>query len=139
MLPKVAKRPKRQGLGPYSKKTKFLDQNFFWSFLAFFDHFLAVFGQNFMKERHLGKIFFCQLSRMVILHRICYAHFEIPKKVFSEPVYYAPSQANHLSTHFKLHIGVKTKKCNQCDYASYAGNLRKHLKAHSKEKLNKCN
>ena len=58
MLPKVPKRPERRGLGPYSKKPKFLGQIFFWSFLAFFDHFLAVFGQNFMKERRLGKFFF---------------------------------------------------------------------------------
>ena len=45
MLPKVAKRPKRRGLGPYSNKPKFLGQIFFWSFLAFFDHFLAVLTQ----------------------------------------------------------------------------------------------
>ena len=44
MLPKVPKQPERRGLGPYSKKTKFLGQIFFWPFLAFFGHFLTVFG-----------------------------------------------------------------------------------------------
>ena len=44
MLPKVPKRPERRGLGPYSKKPKFLGQIFFWQFLAFFGHFLTVFG-----------------------------------------------------------------------------------------------
>ena len=44
MLPKVPKRPERRGLGPYSKKPKFLGQIFFWPFLAFFGHFLTVFG-----------------------------------------------------------------------------------------------
>ena len=34
-----------------------------------------------MKERHLGKFFFCQLFRMVILHRSSSTHFEMPKKV----------------------------------------------------------
>ena len=66
MLPKVAKRPKRRGLGPYSKKTKFLGQNCFWSFLAFFGHFLAVFGRNFMKERHLSKKSFLTFVHIVI-------------------------------------------------------------------------
>merc|ERR1712082_473535 len=41
MLPKVAKRPKRQGLGPYSKKPKFFGQ----FFLVIFGHFLVIFGQ----------------------------------------------------------------------------------------------
>ena len=44
MLPKVAKRPKRRGLGPYSKKTKFLGQIFFghfWPFLTIFRPFFA--------------------------------------------------------------------------------------------------
>ena len=69
MLPKVAKRPKRQGLeglGPYSKKMKFLGQNFFWSFLGFFGHFLAVFGRNFMKEGHLSKKSFLTFVHIVI-------------------------------------------------------------------------
>ena len=66
MLPKVAKRPKRRGLGPYSKKTKFLGRNFFWPFLAFFGHFLAVFGRNFMKERHLSKKSFLTFVHIVI-------------------------------------------------------------------------
>ena len=44
MLPKVPKRPERQGLGPYSKKPKFLGQNFFWPFLAIFWPFLARWG-----------------------------------------------------------------------------------------------
>ena len=35
--------------------------------------------------------------------------------------------------------GKRSKKCNQCDYASSeAGILRRHLKTHSGEKLNKC-
>ena len=34
-----------------------------------------------------------------------------------------------------MHIGEKSNKCNQCDYASsQAGNLRAHLKTHSGEK-----
>ena len=41
---------------------------------------------------------------------------------------------------FKKHIGEKSNKCNQCDYASYhAGSLREHLKMHSGEKSHKCN
>ena len=43
MLPNVAKRPKRRGLGPYSKKTKFFGKIFFGPFLAFFGHFLVIF------------------------------------------------------------------------------------------------
>ena len=35
---------------------------------------------------------------------------------------------------------LRSKQCNQCDYASFhAGNLRKHLKTHSGERSNKCN
>ena len=66
MLPKVAKRLKRRGLGPYSKKPKFFGQIFFWPFLAFFCHFLAVFGRNFMKERHLSKKSFLTFVHIVI-------------------------------------------------------------------------
>ena len=66
MLPKVAKRPKRRGLGTYNKKPKFLGQNIFWPFLAFFGHFLAVFGWNFMKERHLSKKSFLTFVHIVI-------------------------------------------------------------------------
>ena len=40
MDPKVTKRPKRRGLGPYSKKTKIFGQNFFGHFWPFFGHFL---------------------------------------------------------------------------------------------------
>ena len=32
---------------------------------------------------------------------------------------------------------IKSKKCNQCEYASFrAGHLRRHLKTHSGEKSN---
>ena len=57
MLPKVAKRPKRRGLGPYSKKTKFLSQNFsghLWPCLTIFWPFWselyegATFGGKFV-------------------------------------------------------------------------------------------
>ena len=45
----------------------------------------------------------------------------------------------HLRTHFKIHSGEKSNKCNQCDFASsYASALRTHLKIHSGEK-SKCN
>ena len=46
ILPKVPKRPERRGLGPYSKKNKFLGQIFFWPFLAIFWPFLARWGQK---------------------------------------------------------------------------------------------
>ena len=40
----------------------------------------------------------------------------------------------------KRHSGLKSHKCNQCDYAfSQAGDLKRHLKMHSGEKTNKCN
>ena len=49
---------------------------------------------------------------------------------------YASSHAGHLKVHLKTHIGEKSNKCNQCDYASsHAGHLRTHLKLHSGEKL----
>ena len=65
MLPKVPKRPEWRGLGPYSKKPKFLGQNFCWPFLAFFGQFLVVFGRNFMKERHLSKKCFLTFVQIV--------------------------------------------------------------------------
>ena len=53
---------------------------------------------------------------------------------------YASSYKGNLRQHLKIHSGEKSNKCNQCDYASsLAGNLRKHLKMHSGEKSNKCN
>ena len=42
MLPKVAKRPKRQGLGPYRNKRNVLAKNFFCHFWPFFGHFWPV-------------------------------------------------------------------------------------------------
>ena len=63
MLPKVPKRPERRGLGPYSKKTKFLGQIFFWPFLAFFGHFLAVFG--------LGRGFFAPNRKVQKPNIVC--------------------------------------------------------------------
>ena len=41
-----------------------------------------------MKERHLGQKKISGIFSLVILHRIYSAHFEFPKKVFSEPVYW---------------------------------------------------
>ena len=51
---------------------------------------------------------------------------------------YASSRAGDLRRHLKTHSGEKSNKCNQCDYASsQAGNLRTHLKTQSGEKSNK--
>ena len=48
---------------------------------------------------------------------------------------YASFWGGTLRRHLKTHSGVKSHKCNQCDYASsQAGNLRKHLEKHSGEK-----
>ena len=45
-----------------------------------------------------------------------------------------------MKTHFKIHRGEKSNKCNQCEYAtSTMGNLRRHLKIHLGEKSHKCN
>ena len=47
---------------------------------------------------------------------------------------YASSRAGDLRKHLKTHSGEKPNKCNQCDFASSrAGNLRRHLKMHSGE------
>ena len=47
---------------------------------------------------------------------------------------------NDQDTSKKCNTGEKSKKCNQCDYASArAGDLGRHLKTHSGEKSNKCN
>ena len=44
---------------------------------------------------------------------------------------YASSRAGDLRKHLKTHSGEKSNKCNQCDYAfSQAGHLRRHLKTH---------
>ena len=62
MLPKVPKRPERRGLGPYSKKPKFLGQIFFghfWPFLAIFWPFLACVGGflHRIKKLSMGNLF----------------------------------------------------------------------------------
>ena len=42
-----------------------------------------------------------------------------------------------LRTHLRTHNGEKSKKCNQCNYATaYVSDLRRHLKAHNGEKRN---
>ena len=48
---------------------------------------------------------------------------------------YASSEAGDLRRRLKTHRGEKSKKCNQCDYASsHASDLRRHLKSHSGER-----
>ena len=50
---------------------------------------------------------------------------------------YASPHTGHMSIHLKTHSGEKPNKCNQCDYASSeAGNLRRHLNTHGGEKSN---
>ena len=52
---------------------------------------------------------------------------------------YASSHTGHLGGHLKMHQKEKSNKCSQCDFASLkAGNLRSHLNMHSGEKPNKC-
>ena len=83
MDPKVAKRPKRRGLGPYSKKTKFLGQHFFWSFLAFFGHFLAIFWPELYEGATFEqKVFsnFCSYSDR--LYKTIWHYLKFQKKVF---------------------------------------------------------
>ena len=44
---------------------------------------------------------------------------------------YASSHTGHLRQHLKTHSGEKSKKCNQCEYkSSRADTLKKHLKTH---------
>ena len=53
---------------------------------------------------------------------------------------YASFHAGNLRKHLKTHSGERSNKCNQCDYASsYSSALKTHLKTHSGEKSNKCN
>ena len=48
--------------------------------------------------------------------------------------------ASDLKRHSKIHSEEKSNKCNLRDSASsQAANLRTHLKIHSEEKSNKCN
>ena len=45
---------------------------------------------------------------------------------------FASSWASSFKLHLKTHSGEKSNKCNQCDYASSeAGNLRRHSEIHS--------
>ena len=50
------------------------------------------------------------------------------------------TKTDTLRRHVEGHNEEKSKKCNQCDYASaHGGNLRTHLTMHRGEKSNKCN
>ena len=54
---------------------------------------------------------------------------------------YAFSRADSLRGNLRIHSGAKSKKCDQCDYASYQkSGLNLHLRTHiSGEKSIKCN
>ena len=48
---------------------------------------------------------------------------------------FAYPQASYLRKHLKTHSGERTNKCKRCDFASpQAGDLREHLKTHIGEK-----
>ena len=79
MLPEVTKWPKLRGLGPYSKKAKFLGQNFFCPFCSFFGRFWSELyeGATF-EQKVLSNI--CSDSER--LYKTTWHYLKIQKKVF---------------------------------------------------------
>ena len=67
-------------------------------------------------------------------------HFEFTENCVNEEASKNETKNDQDTTSKKCNSGEKSKKCNQCIFASSeASDLRTHLKTHSGEKPNKCN
>ena len=100
MDPKVAKRPKRRGLGPYSKKPKFFGQNFFLSFLAIFWSFLAG-GDR--KNDFCEKCILLKLFLLVQAKKKSQPKSQFQKRCFRETPYSEHAVCTHHSLISTLH------------------------------------